>query len=132
MAKGRGGGRPGSRKGGVQGPQVGGRKRGGRGGKSPAPEQELPTAAPGSHGLPDSIMGGGVSVDVSRATARPVRRPDAQRRNRGGPRPESERKARGPKVVYDFRYVHADLQWIALTSVASVGAVLIAWLALRA
>ena len=132
MAKGRGGGRPGGRKGGVQGPQVGGRKRGGGGGRGAPAEQELPTAAPGSHGLPASIMGGRVSVDLSRAGTRAVQRPDVRRRNRGGPRPEAERIARGPKVVHDFRYVRADLQWIAITSAASISAVIVAWLALRA
>ena len=35
-------------------------------------------------------------------------------------------------VSYDFRYVGSDLRWIfATTSVASVGALLLAWLALR-
>jgi acyl-coenzyme A thioesterase PaaI-like protein len=67
-------------------------------------------------------MGGGTSVDLSRAGTRAVQRPDVRRRNRGGPRPEAERIARGPKVVHDFRYVRADLQWIAITSAASLSA----------
>ena len=135
MAKGkrggRGGGRAGGRKAAAPPQQLGGRPRRSRGrGGAPA-EQELPTAAPGAHGLPSSIMGGHASVDLSRAAVGAIRRPGLRRRNRGGPRSESERIARGPRVIYDFRYVHADLRWIALTSVASVGAVLLAWLALR-
>ncbi len=131
MAKGKRGGRGGGRKAAAPPQQLGGRPRRNRGrGGAPA-EQELPTAAPGAHGLPSSIMGGHASVDLSRAAAGAIRRPGLRRRNRGGPRTESERIARGPRVIYDFRYVRADLRWIALTSAASVGAVLLAWLALR-
>ena len=86
---------------------------------------------PGAHGLPSSIMGGHASVNLPPLGARAIQRPGQRRRNRGGPRSESERIARGPQVIYDFRYVRADLQWIALTSAAAVGAVLLAWLALR-
>lgn len=132
MAKGNRGGRHGARVGGQQGQQGRRRKKERARAAAPPAAQELPTAAPGSQGLPSSIMGGGTSVDVSQAGTRPVRRPEQRRRNRGGPRPESERIARGPKVIYDFRYVRADLQWIALTSVASVVVVLASWAALRA
>jgi len=96
----------------------------------PGPPSGL-TAAPGAHGLPSSIMGGHASVNLPPLGARAIQRPGQRRRNRGGPRSESERIARGPRVIYDFRYVRADLQWIALTSAAAVGAVLLAWLALR-
>jgi hypothetical protein len=132
---GRAGGRAGGRKGAAGPPQLGGRPRRNRGGGSApagaAPEGELPTAAPGAHGLPSSIMGGHASVNLPPLGARAIQRPGQRRRNRGGPRSEAERIARGPQVIYDFRYVRADLQWIALTSAAAVGAVLIAWLALR-
>ena len=132
MAKGKRGGRGGGRKGRRAAPAVGrattaqppvaeGRRR----------SKSCPRRAPGAHGLPSSIMGGHASVDLSRAAAGAIRRPGLRRRNRGGPRTESERIARGPRVIYDFRYVRADLRWIALTSAASVGAVLLAWLALR-
>ncbi len=138
MAKGkrggRAGGRGGGRKGGAGPPQLGARPRRNRGGGSApagAPEGELPTAAPGAHGLPSSIMGGHASVNLPPLGARAIQRPGQRRRNRGGPRSEAERIARGPRVIYDFRYVRADLQWIALTSAAAVGAVLLAWLALR-
>ena len=130
MAKGNRGGRQGGRRGG-QPHQKGGRRKKDRVQTAAPVEQELPTAAPGSHGLPSSIMGGGISVDVSRGAGGAIRRPELRRRNRGGPRPESERAARA-KVVYDFRYVRADLRWIALTSAASVATVTLAWVVLRA
>jgi hypothetical protein len=98
----------------------------------PGAGQELPTAAPGSAGLPDSIMGGGVSVNVPRGGGA-VRRPDQRRpRNRGGPRPQEERISRSVHVMHDFRYVRGDLQWIALTSAASVVTVVAVWVVLRA
>ena len=97
------------------------RNRGGGSAPAGAPEGELPTAAPGAHGLPSSIMGGHASVNLPPLGARAIQRPGQRRRNRGGPRSEAERIARGPRVIYDFRYVRADLQWIALTSAAAVG-----------
>ena len=123
MAKGRRGGR-----------QPNQQQQGRRGKKdhvgAPSAEAPLPTAAPGSAGLPSSIMGGGVSVNVPQGGGG-VRRPELRRRNRGGPRPLAERAARGPKVVHDFRYVRGDLHWIAITSGISVVTVLVAWAALR-
>lgn len=123
MAKGRRGGRQASQ------PHQGGRRKKDRR-RATAAEQELPTAAPGAAGLPSSIMGGGVSVNVPQGGGA-VRRPELRRRNRGGPRPESKRTARTLRVAHDFRYVRGDLQWIALTSGISLATVLVAWVALR-
>ncbi len=123
MAKGRRGGRQASQ------PHQGARRKKDRQ-RAPAPEQELPTAAPGAAGLPSSIMGGGVSVNIPQGGGA-VRRPELRRRNRGGPRPESKRAARNLRVVHDFRYVRGDLHWIALTSGISLVTVLLAWAALR-
>ena len=134
MAKGRRGGRGGSGRhsGGSNLPGRRQRKQD-RGGGAKA--EMAPTAAPGTAQAPatggSSIMGGGVNIDVSRPGR--IRRPDLGQRNRGGPRPESERRAaRGPAVVHDFRYVRSDLQWIALTSAASLGLVAVLWAVLRA
>ena len=131
MAKGRQGGRggPGGRGAGRNLPGRRQRKKERGSGKGEA----LPTAEPGSAQAPtaggSSIIGGSVNIDVSRR----VRRPDVRQRNRGGPRPEAERRAgRRLAVVHDFRYVRSDLQWIALTSAASLGLVAILWVILRA
>ncbi len=126
MAKGRRGGRPQqARKGGNPAlPGQRGRKR-----KERAPLQEMPTAAPGAAKAPagSSVFGGG---NISVRTVPAVQRP--QQRSRGGPRPESQRRgARGATVVHDFRYVGADLRWIAMTTVVSAALVLILWGAIR-
>lgn len=126
MAKGHRGGRPQQgRKGGNPSlPGQRGRKR-----KEHAPQREIPTAAPGAADAPagSSVFGGGnISVRTTPAVQRP------QQRNRGGPRPESQRRrARGATVVHDFRYVGADLRWIAMTTGVSVALVLILWGAIR-
>ena len=76
------------------------------------------------------MMGGGVSIN-DRATGT-VHRPELRQRNRGGPRPEAERRRRGPSAVYDFAHVRSDVQWIGLTSGVSLVVVLLFWVALRA
>ena len=83
MAKGKRGGRHGARVGGQQ-PQQGRRRKKDRARAAAPPPQQLPTAAPGSQGLPSSIMGGSTSVDLSQSGARAIRRPEPRRRNRGG------------------------------------------------
>ena len=101
-------------------------RRRSRGGAE-AGAEELPTAAPGSAGLPGgSAFGGSVTANAP-AIARPV-----EKRSRGGPRSRAERhRLRGAAVVYDFRYVPSDLRWISLTTVASVALVLILWAVIR-
>lgn len=126
MAKGRRGGRPQqARKGGNPAlPGQRGRKR-----KEHAPQREIPTAAPGAADAPagSSLFGGG---NLAVRTVPGVQRP--QQRSRGGPRSEPQRRgARGATVMHDFRYVGADLRWIALTTVVSAAVVLILWAAIR-
>lgn len=134
MARGQRGGRgrpqQGNRGGGSNLPGRRPSKRKGRG--SQGPRQDLPTAAPGASAVPaaagSSTFGGSVTVP----TAPTVQRPQQPRR-RGGPRQDADRRrGRRAVVVHDFRYVAADVRWIAMTTVASVALVILFWLALRA
>ena len=106
--------------------------RRGRGGA--APDEEAPTAAPGSAGAPSgsSVLGGG-SVQVT-AGAGPTRG-TLRQRNRGGPRSAAERERgsalRARAVAYDFRYIGSDLRWIFGTTGASIAAVVVLWAILR-
>ncbi len=127
MAKGRRGGRPQQARKGGGNPTLPGQR--GRKRKEHAPQREIPTAAPGAADAPagSSVFGGG---SISVRTVPGVQRP--QQRSRGGPRPESQRRgARAAAVVHDFRYVGADLRWIAITTVVSAALVLILWGAIR-
>jgi len=109
------------------------RKRAQRGATAPL-AQDLPTAAPGAADAPagaSSLVGGG-AVHVTPGAAR--RREIARRRNRGGPRAESERMAAGLRaraLNYDFRYVGSDLRWIFYTTAGSVGLVVALWAIIR-
>jgi hypothetical protein len=134
MARGQRGGRgrpqQGSRGSGSNLPGRRSAKRKGRG--SSGPREDLPTAAPGASDAPassgSSTFGGSVTVP----TAPTVQRPQQQRR-RGGPREGVERRhGRRSAVVQDFRYIAADLRWIAMTTTASVALVILFWLGLRA
>lgn len=135
MAKGRRGGRRAPNQRGPQTPRPTRVSRRGGGAKGPAVD-ELPTAAPGAANTPDggaSVLGAG-SVNVTAGAGRS--RGSIRRRNRGGPRSESERERssgglRTRAVTYDFRYIGSDLRWIFATTVASVGAVLAIWVVIR-
>ena len=88
---------------------------------------ELPTAAPGAAGAPlgaSTFGSGNITIPQPRM---PAERP------RGGPqgRVRTDRRARVAAAMHDFRYVGADLRWIALTTVVSVGLVLALWAVTR-
>ncbi len=127
MARGQRGGRPAqgrrSGKGSTLPGRRGKKRKGGR-----APQDELPTAAPGAAETPvgSSIFGGTVAAPRAPGVQRP------QQRSRGGPRQGPERRSsRRLPLVHDFRYVGSDLRWIGMTTVASGALVLILWVALR-